>query len=399
MVEGTIRYVSPEGKVYRLNDKVATLIVRPRGWHLQEKHLLVDGRPVSASLFDFGLFLFHNAEKLVKNASGPYFYLPKLENHLEAGLWEHVFSRAEDYIGLRRGTIKATVLIETILAAFEMDEILYELRDHVVGLNCGRWDYIFSYIKKLRAHPQFLLPNRAQVTMDKGFLSAYVKLLIKTCHKRGAYAIGGMSAYIPVKGDEAANEIALRNVRADKEREATLGHDGTWVAHPGLVKIAREVFDSKMPGPNQLHVVRDEWDISREDLLAPPPGTITEDGIRTNIAVGLRYLESWLDGRGCVPINNLMEDAATAEISRAQLWQWIRHSGRLHDGRTVTPEMVRLAMAERIFNLFRGRDAASRALILAAGELFERLANDPSFPEFMTLPAYDLLVAQEEREI
>lgn len=395
-VDGSIRFVSPEGKVYILSGAVATLIVRPRGWHLVEKHALVDGEPVSASLFDFGLFLFHNSEKLRRRGSGPYFYLPKLESHLEARLWERVCVRAEDYLGLPRGTIKVTVLIETLLAGFEMEEILYELRRHVIGLNCGRWDYIFSYIKKLKNHPQFVLPDRVQVTMDKGFLAAYVELLIRTCHRRGAYAIGGMSAYIPVRGDEEANALALQKVRADKEREVTLGHDGTWVAHPGLVALTREVFDSRMHGQNQLHVLRGDAKTTRDDLLRAPRGTVTEEGIRTNISVGLRYLESWLAGKGCVSINNLMEDAATAEISRAQLWQWARHGVPLRDGGKVTAEMVKRMISDEVSALSgQTSDPAGPGRISLAGRLFERMATGEEFTEFLTLPAYDELIARE----
>jgi malate synthase len=397
-VDRTIRFVSAEGKSYALNDTVATLIVRPRGWHLLEKHVLVDGEPVSASLFDFGLFFFHNAKNLLKNGSGPYFYLPKMESNLEARLWDHVFSRSEDLLQVPRGSIRATVLIETLPAAFEMEEILYALRDHIVGLNCGRWDYIFSYIKKLRNHPQFVLPDRSQVTMDKAFLAAYVNLLIKTCHRHGVFAMGGMSAYIPIKGDEAANAAALQKVRADKEREVTLGHDGTWVAHPGLVPIAKAVFDSKMKGPNQLDVLRQDVSITRDDLLRVPEGQVTLHGVRTNISVGLQYLESWLGGKGCVPINNLMEDAATAEISRAQLWQWTRHGVSLAESAgVVTTEMVNGMIAEEVKRLSAQSKAPDGpARIALAGKLFEKMVGSEEFPEFLTLPAYEELLAMEK---
>ena len=397
-VQGTIKYISPEGKVYLPNARVSTLIVRPRGLHLVEKHVLVDGEPVSASLFDFGLFLYHNVDALLKKGSGPYYYIPKLEGHKEARLWERVCLRAEEYLGLPRGTIRVTVLIETLPAAFEMDEILYELKEHIVGLNCGRWDYIFSYIKKLRNRPEFLLPDRAEVTMDRGFLAAYVDLLIRTCHRRGAYAIGGMSAYIPVKTDEAANEMALQKVRADKEREVRLGHDGTWVAHPGLVKIAREVFDAGMPGKNQLHVLRDDASIAREDLLRVPGGSVTSTGVRTNVSIGLRYLESWLGGRGCVPINGLMEDAATSEISRAQLWQWAKHGAQLEDGSRVTAEMVADMVSAEVSRLSvaaEGSDSQERAQ--AAGRLFGALVLSSGFAEFLTLTAYEELLTREGR--
>src|SRR2546425_10425441 len=338
-VRGTITFTSPEGKGYALAPRTATLMVRPRGWHLDEKHVTVDGRPISAALFDFGLFFFHNAAALIAKGTGPYFYLPKLESHLEARLWNDVFNLAQDELGIPRGTIRATVLIETILAAFEMDEILYELKDHSAGLNCGRWDYIFSFIKKFRNRPDFVLPNRAQVTMDRHFLNSYVQLLIKTCHRRGIHAMGGMAAQIPIKSDPAANEKALDKVRQDKLREVKAGHDGTWVAHPGLVPIAKAIFDEYMKTPNQIHVKREEVSVSAKDLLAVPTGEITEAGLRLNINVGLQYLEAWLRGNGCVPIYNLMEDAATAEISRAQVWQWVRHKARLADGRVIGKEL------------------------------------------------------------
>src|ERR1700760_273455 len=339
-VRRTITYADPAtGKQYKLNEKVAVLFVRPRGWHLEERHVLVDGEPMSGSLFDFGLYFFHNAQNLVARGSGPYFYLPKIESHLEARLWNDVFIRAQKKIGLPQGTIRGTVLIETILASFEMDEILHELRDHSAGLNCGRWDYIFSFIKKFSNDGRALLPDRAQVTMTTHFMRSYSKLAIKTCHRRNAHAMGGMSAYIPIKSDPVANEKAIAQVRADKEREASDGHDGTWVAHPGLVPVAMEIFNRLMPGPNQIEKKLANFHATAADLLEAPKGEITEAGVRQNIAVGLGYQEAWLRGIGCVPLFNLMEDAATAEISRAQLWQWIHHNAHLDDGRAVTLDL------------------------------------------------------------
>ena len=382
---GKLSYASPEGKRYTLNEKVATLLVRPRGWHLVEKHVLVDGRPMSASLFDFGLFFFHNAKQLLEKGTGPYFYLPKMESHLEARLWNDVFTFAQDHVGVPRGTIRATVLIETILAAFEMDEILYELRDHSSGLNCGRWDYIFSFIKKFRHRPDFVLPNRAQVTMEKHFLHSYVQLLIRTCHRRGIHAMGGMAAQIPIKGDPAANEAALGKVRADKLREVKAGHDGTWVAHPGLVPIAKDIFDEYMKTPNQLHVKRDDVSITPQDLLAVPTGDITEEGLRVNVDVGIQYLEAWLRGNGCVPIYNLMEDAATAEISRTQVWQWVRHGAKMTDGRQVTPELVRQTIAHEM----ESKKWTGQGRYDLAASLFEDMMTRPDFPDFLTLVAYD----------
>ncbi|HET7577908.1 MAG TPA: malate synthase A, partial [Bacillales bacterium] len=325
-VNGTISYEHPKtGKIYRLEDEAATLVVRPRGWHLHEKHILVDGKPISASLFDFGLFFYHNARKLMDKGSGPYFYLPKIESHLEARLWNDVFIFAQNELDIPQGTIKATVLIETILAAFEMDEILYELREHSAGLNCGRWDYIFSYLKRFRRRPEVILPDRSRVTMTVSFMRAYSLLCIQTCHRRGAPAIGGMAAQIPVKNDPEANEEALAKVRADKKREAEDGHDGTWVAHPALVPVAKEQFDEYMPERNQIERKREDVYVTAEDLREVPEGPITEQGLRTNVSVGIQYIASWLRGNGAAPINHLMEDAATAEISRAQVWQWIRH--------------------------------------------------------------------------
>jgi malate synthase len=393
-VRGTIAYTGPDGKAYTLGARVATLMVRPRGWHLLEKHLLVDGKPVSGSLFDFGLYFFHNARALLAKGSGPYFYLPKLENHLEARLWNQVFLRAQEALAIPRGTIKATVLIETILAAFEMDEILYELREHSAGLNCGRWDYIFSFIKKFRSRPDYVLPDRSRVTMTTHFLRCYSLLTIRTCHRRGAHAMGGMAAQIPIKNDAAANAAALNKVRADKLREVGDGHDGTWVAHPGLVPVAREVFDAKMPGPNQLHVPRDDFRASAADLLEVPVGPITEVGLRTNVRVGLLYLEAWLRGNGCVPIDNLMEDAATAEISRTQVWQWLRHPrGVLQDGRRVTVELFRQVLTEELERIKAavGAPAFTAGKFGLAAELFDGLSTSEPFVDFLTLPAYELL--------
>ncbi|MHC4958860.1 MAG: malate synthase A [Planctomycetota bacterium] len=390
-VRRTIDFTSDAGKEYALNERTATLMVRPRGWHLDEGHMFVDGRVVSAALFDFGLFFFHNAQELIDRGSGPYFYLPKLENHLEARLWNDVFIHAQRALGIPRGTIRATVLIENILAAFEMDEILYELREHSAGLNCGRWDYIFSYIKTFRAHARFLLPERAQVTMDKGFLRAYSKLLIHVCHKRGTHAMGGMAAQIPIKGDAEANERALEKVRADKRREAGDGHDGTWVAHPGLVPIAETIFDEHLgKQPNQIRPPDAPSGVARSDLLAPIEGTITEHGLRTNVSVALRYLEAWMRGKGCVPIDNLMEDAATAEISRAQLWQWIRHKATFQSGERVTSALVRNLVWDELENVEKelGADAYAASRFEDAAALFERIATAGEFTDFLTLPAY-----------
>ncbi len=394
-VDGTIKFTSPEGKEYTLNEKTATLIVRPRGLHLNEEHVRVNGEPVAACLFDLGLYVHQNGRKLKEKATNPYFYIPKMESALEARFWERVFSRAEEYMVFPKQSIKVTALIETLPAAFEMDDILYALRDHIVGLNCGRWDYIFSYIKKLRNHPQFVLPDRSEVTMDKAFLAAYVNLLIKTCHRRGSYAIGGMSAFIPVRNDEKANATAFEKVRADKEREVKMGHDGTWVAHPGLVPLAKEVFDAGMKGRNQLTVTRDDVKVTRDDMLRVPEGKITEAGVRADISVGLQYLESWLGGKGCVPINNLMEDAATAEISRAQLWQWAKHGASISDGRKVTTQMLKPMIAEEVSKL-SSRAAADehKKRIARAGELFESMVSAQEFPEFLTLPAYAVLIEE-----
>ncbi len=390
-VLGSITFDSPDGKHYAVGNRPATLMVRPRGWHLAEKHLWVDGAPIAGAFFDFGLCFFHNARALIAKGSGPYFYLPKMESHLEARLWNDVFNFAQDAVGIPRGTIRATVLIETILAAFEMHEILYELRTHSAGLNCGRWDYIFSFIKKFRHRPDFVLPDRARVTMDKAFLAAYVDLLIQTCHRRGVHAMGGMAAQIPIKSDEAANVAALAKVRHDKLREVKAGHDGTWVAHPGLVPVAQAVFDEHMPGPNQLDRKRPEVRVTPRDLLAVPGGDITEAGLRINIDVGIQYLESWLRGTGCVPIYNLMEDAATAEISRTQVWQWVRHGARLADGRQVDAELVRTIAREELEGI-RSRIGPERydsGRFPLAARLFDEMMTGSEFPEFLTLVAYD----------
>lgn len=390
-IRRTIGFTSPEGKQYKLNEKIATLMVRPRGWHLPEKHVLMNGKPISGSIFDFALFFFHNARTLLEKGTGPYFYLPKMESHLEARLWNDIFLMAQDELKIPRGSIKATVLIETILAAFEMDEILYELREHSAGLNCGRWDYIFSFIKKFSKKPEYVLPDRAQVTMDKGFLSAYVNLLIQTCHKRGAHAMGGMAAQIPIKNDPQANEIALAKVRADKEREVKAGHDGTWVAHPGLVQLAMEIFDKEMPKPNQIQVKREDVKVTASDLLQVPKGEITEKGLRHNLDVGIQYLEAWLRGVGCVPIYNLMEDAATAEISRAQVWQWLKHGASLNDGKKVTLELVQKCMAEELEKIKTaiGVERFGKRKYQLASELFKKMLTSAEFPEFLTLVAYE----------
>ncbi|GAA5914897.1 hypothetical protein JCM6882_008101 [Rhodosporidiobolus microsporus] len=340
-VRRKINFKGPNGKEYKLNDKTATLIVRARGWHLEETHVLVDGQPMSGSMFDFGLYFFHNAKELLARGFGPYFYLPKMEHHLEARLWNDIFRLSQDYIGVPRGSIRATVLIETITAAFQMDEIIYELREHSSGLNCGRWDYIFSFIKKMRMHPDFVLPDRSNVTMTVPFMDSYVRLLIKTCHSRGVAAIGGMAAQIPIKNDEAKNNAVMDKVRADKQRECDAGHDGTWVAHPGLVKIAMDIFNKGMTGPNQYHIRREDVRVTAADLLnTNVPGGISEDGVRSNCMALLHYCANWTGGLGCVPVANLMEDAATAEISRSQLWHWVRHGASTTDGKSISLEYV-----------------------------------------------------------
>ena len=393
-INRTIEYTSPEGKQYALQEKTATLLVRPRGWHLVEKHVLIDGKPVSGGIFDFGLYFFHNVKTLLEKGTGPYFYLPKLESHLEARLWNDVFVLAQKELGIPQGTIKATVLIETILATFEMDEILYELREHSSGLNCGRWDYIFSAIKKFRNVPDFILPDRAQVTMTTHFMRSYSLLTIKTCHRRNAHAIGGMAAQIPIKNDPEANEEALERVRADKRREAADGHDGTWVAHPGLVAIAMEEFDAVMKGPHQIDRKREDVHVTAADLLKVPDGTITEAGLRNNISVSLQYLESWLRGSGCVPINNLMEDAATVEISRAQIWQWIHHpKGIMSDGRKVTVDLFRELEQDELEKIKAkvGEKQFAARKFQTAAEILDKIITDDQFVEFLTLPAYQYL--------
>jgi malate synthase len=390
-----IDYVSPEGKAYRLNERTATLFVRPRGWHLPEKHVIVDGEPISGAIFDFALYFFHNAKELIARGSGPYFYLPKLESHLEARLWNDIFVMAQDDLLIARGTIKATVLIETILGAFEMDEILYELRHHSAGLNAGRWDYIFSCIKKLRSNRDFCLADRALVTMTTHFMKSYAELLVKTCHRRNAHAMGGMAAQIPVKNDEAANAEAFAKVRADKEREARQGHDGTWVAHPALVPVAKDAFDRLMPARNQIATAkRGDVHVSAADLLRfEPERPITEKGLRLNINVAIQYIGAWLAGEGAVPIFNLMEDAATAEISRSQVWQWIRSpKGTLDDGRKVTKELVAACLPEETAKI---RELLGTAYADGryddAARIFADLVNSDTFVEFLTLPAYELL--------
>ncbi len=398
-INGTISYTSPEGKRYALNPKIATLIVRPRGLHLLEKHVLVDGEPVPASIFDLALFVFHNTRNLISKGTGPYLYIPKMESHIEARWWKELLSAAEERLKLPKGTIKVTVLIETILAAFEMDEIIYELREHIVGLNCGRWDYIFSFIKKFRNDPQFVLPNRALITMDEAFLAAYVSLLIKTCHRRGVHAMGGMSAYIPIKNNEEANELAFEQVRRDKAREVRAGHDGTWVAHPGLVELAKRVFDEGMPGKNQLSNLRDDATVTQQELLEVPQGTITEEGIRTNIRVGIQYLESWLRGKGSVPLYNLMEDAATAEICRSQLWQWIHHKSIMEDGGRVSELLVKILLKQELEKLVSsiGEAKFHQGQYLLASEIFGRLIIAPQFQEFLTISAYENLLSLESK--
>jgi malate synthase len=392
-VDRTISFDNPDGRAYRLNEQTATLLVRPRGWHLPEKHVLVDGAPVAGALFDFGLYFFHNARKLLDKGSGPYFYLPKLENHREARLWNQVFQFAQDTLGIPRGSIKATVLLETVLAAFEMDEILYELRDHSAGLNAGRWDYIFSIIKKFNSRPDYLLPDRAQVTMTVPFMRAYTELLVKTCHRRGAFAMGGMAAFIPSRRDPKVNEVALPRVRDDKLRESRDGFDGTWVAHPDLVPVAREVFAEFMGDrPNQLERQRPEVAVEPHQLLdlRVPGGQITEAGLRSNVSIGMQYIESWLRGTGAAAIFNLMEDAATAEISRSQVWQWVHHGATLETGQRITREMVLTLVQEELETIRHGLsgDAARDNRFDEARQLFEQVALSDQFSEFLTLPAY-----------
>ena len=391
-IERTLDFTSPEGKEYRLNAEVATLVVRPRGWHLEERHVEVGGKAVSGSLFDFGIYFFHNARRLLEKGSGPYFYLPKLESHLEARLWNDVFNFAQDGLGVPRGTIRATVLIETILAAFEMEEILYELRDHSSGLNAGRWDYIFSIIKKFRNRPEFVLPDRAQVTMTVPFMRAYTELLVKTCHRRGAHAMGGMAAFIPSRRDAEVNRVALAKVKEDKDREASAGFDGTWVAHPDLVTTATEAFDRVLgTRPNQLERQRPEVAVTSAELIdvVVPDGSITENGLRLNVSVGIQYIESWLRGVGAAAINNLMEDVATAEISRSQVWQWIRHSSRLSEGAPVTVDLVREIADDELGKIRErlGGDLWAKGRFADAREVFEEVALSETLPAFLTLVA------------
>ncbi|KAI0226083.1 Malate synthase, glyoxysomal [Massospora cicadina] len=387
-----ISFTSPEGKVYALdqNKRIAVLLVRPRGWHMVEKHVMIDGEPCSASIFDFGLYLFHSGLQAMKVGGGPYYYLPKLESHLEARLWNNIFNVAQDMIGLPRGTIRATVLIETILAGFEMDEIIYELREHSAGLNCGRWDYIFSFIKKFRLDPRFVLPNRSDVTMTVPFMAAYVQLLIKTCHRRGVHAMGGMAAQIPIRDDEKGNAAAFEKVRADKIREVTAGHDGTWIAHPALLPVALEVFNEHMPTPNQIHVAT-ETHVSSKDLLDINfKGEITEAGIRSNIAVAMSYMEAWLRGVGCVPIFHLMEDAATAEISRSQLWQWARHQVTTKEGQKVTKDLL-LKLLDQECRRLQAQlgDKYSRSKFARAQQLLASQITGEGYADFITNLCYD----------
>ncbi|MBC7627794.1 MAG: malate synthase A [Ferruginibacter sp.] len=394
-------YNAENGKEYTLNEKTATLFIRPRGWHLDEKHIELDGEPVSASLVDFGLYFFHNAKTLLKNGAGPFFYLPKLESYKEARLWNDVFTFAQNYCGVAHGSIKATVLVETILASFQLHEILWELRDHSAGLNCGRWDYIFSFIKKFRNVPQHVFPDRAQVTMTVPFMRAYTQLVIKTCHQRGAHAIGGMAAQIPIRGNEKANEAALQKVKADKLREVKDGHDGTWVAHPGLVSLAKEVFDEFMKTPNQLHVKREDFSCTEKELLQVPGGTITEAGLRHNINVGILYLESWLRGNGAAALYNMMEDAATAEICRTQVWQWVRSKAKLDDGREINLNLYIDLRDDEIESI---KNAAG-SKVYQAGQyvqaicIFNKLVVQDKWEDFLTLPAYDLILSNNEKKV
>ena len=396
-IRRTITYSDPATKKqYKLNDKTAVLFVRARGWHLEEQHVRVDGEPMSGSIFDFGLYFFHNAKELLARGSGPYFYLPKLESHLEARLWNDIFIRAQEKLGVPQGSIKGTVLIETILASFEMDEILYELREHSAGLNCGRWDYIFSFIKKFSNDPHAVLPDRAQVTMATHFMRSYSKLAIKTCHRRNVHAMGGMSAYIPIKSDLEANDKAIAQVKADKEREASDGHDGTWVAHPGLVPVAMEIFDRLMPQPNQISKQLPDYNVTADDLLQIPAGQITDAGLKQNVAVGLGYVEAWMRGIGCVPLFNLMEDAATAEISRAQLWQWVHQKAKLSDGRTVDTPLVESIIADELKKQKVAVDAVRYSAYEKAADLMRELVRAPQFVEFLTLPAYQRVLKDEK---
>ncbi len=395
-IERTITYDGSDGRHYELVENPATLLVRPRGWHLPERHLLVDGAPISGSLFDFGMYFFHCAPLLLAHGAGPYFYVPKLESHLEARLWNDVFTTAQDLVGMPSGTIRATVLIETLPAAFEMDEILYELREHSAGLNAGRWDYIFSAIKCFRDDPGKVLPDRGAVTMTVPFMDAYTELLAATCHRRGAHAMGGMAALIPSRSDEAANDKALEGVREDKQREVRQGYDGTWVAHPDLVPTAREVFETGLGGrPNQLDMQRDDVSVTADDLvdLGATPGEITEQGLRTDVSVGFQYLSFWLGGRGAAAINSLMEDAATAEISRSQIWQWVHHGATLTDGRTVTAELVGQVLDEETATIRAavGDETWQAGRPEETRRIFEQVALADELTEFLTLVAYEYL--------
>ncbi|MGY0036855.1 malate synthase A [Pedobacter sp. NJ-S-72] len=401
-INRTISFTSADnGKEYKLNDTTATLFVRPRGWHLEEKHIEINHEPISGSLLDFGLYFFHNAKTLLENGNGPYFYLPKLESYQEAKLWNDVFVFAQDYCRIAQKSIKATVLVETIMAPFQLDEILYELRDHSAGMNCGRWDYIFSFIKKFRNVPGYVFPDRAQVNMTVPFMRAYTQLVIKTCHKRGAHAIGGMAAQITIKNNEAANEAAIKKVKADKLREVTDGHDGTWVAHPGLVAIAKEIFDAGMKTPNQLHVSREDFVCTKNDLLELPEGTITEEGLRQNINVGILYLENWLRGNGAAAIYNLMEDAATAEICRTQVWQWVHNKAKLDDGRVITHSLYEDLRDDEIWEIRNmvGAKAYQEGAYVQAICIFNRLVVQNKWVDFLTLPAYDLILSNGEKKV
>jgi len=401
-INRTIGFRNPDnGKEYMLNEKTATMFVRPRGWHLDEKHIEVDGEPMSASLVDFGLYFFHNAKALVKNGAGPFFYLPKLESYKEARLWNDVFTFAQNYCGIPYGTIKATVLVETILASFQLNEILWELRDHSAGLNCGRWDYIFSFIKKFRNVPQHVFPDRAQVTMTVPFMRTYTQLVIQTCHRRGAHAIGGMAAQIPIKGNEKANEAALEKVKTDKLREVKDGHDGTWVAHPGLVPLAKDIFDEFMKTPNQLHIKREDFSCTEKELLQVPDGTITEEGLRHNINVGILYLESWLCGNGAAALYNLMEDAATAEICRTQVWQWVHSKAKLDDGREINLHLYTELRDSEIENIKNevGSKTYQQGKYVQAICIFNKLVVQDKWEDFLTLPAYDLILSNEHKKI
>lgn len=392
--KGTISLVDENrGKSYSLNENPAVLIVRPRGLHLNERHLLVDGKEMSGSLVDFGLYVFHNAKTLMEKGTAPYFYLPKLEHYLEARWWNEVFTFAEEYLKVPTGTFKATVLIETITASFQLDEIIYELKEHIVGLNCGRWDYIFSYIKKFRNHDNFVVPNRDQVTMTSPFMDAYSKLVIQRCHKRGILAIGGMAAQIPIKNDAEANALALEKVRKDKEREVKNGHDGTWVAHPALVEVAMNEFNQYMPNANQLNVLREDVSISEQDLVELPKGTITEEGVRKNINVGILYMEAWLRGHGAVALYNLMEDAATAEISRTQVWQWLKNKVTLEDGRTFDAALYEELFKDEVSKVKQAiaESKIENSKVDLATDLFNQLVTADEFEEFLTLPAYQCI--------